>query len=98
MNDGTKRIRESPDRRFKLTKEGEMRYHHNNKDIFMSVEKLIASLSLTTTQLFKYLTTSSNNLKDVRYKNNERKMIKTFVRLSGLPRQFIRSTKMREIC
>ena len=94
----TKKLKESRDRRFKITKAGEIHYHSDTKDIVMRVEKLIASLSLTTTQLYKYLAASSHNGKVEKYKQKEKRLIKAFVRLSEMPKNLIPSMKMRTLC
>ena len=89
---------ESVDRRFTLSPHGLVIYQHDTKEIKMSILKLIASLTLTTSKLFRFLTSTAYPQKLKQYSSSEKLCIRSFVRLTGISRRCIPCLQVRTLC
>ena len=94
---------ESKDRRFKLksTKNTNKNlvFNSDSGQKSMSIGRLLTSLTLSNNKLYKYLEATRIKGQNIQaYENNEKLIIKTFVRLAGITIKSIPSLKVRKLC
>ena len=90
---------ESADRRFHLSHEGFLHFHGRFKDITLPLNKVLASLTLSQTNLFKYVVErGKKDNRPARYTNDEKYLIKNLVRLANLRKSQIPCLKIRAFC
>ena len=89
---------ESACRRFVLETNGSIVYQHDTAEICMPINKLLASLTLPNTSLFRYLKATSPDRQVTPYTIKEKKLIKAFVRTSKMKLNSIPCLKLRLAC
>ena len=89
---------ESNDRRFSLHPTGVVVYQHDSGEMKISLLKLLASLSLSKSKLFQYLTAVHSPQKVRQYTSSERRCISALIRLAGIPKRSIPCIGIRDLC
>ena len=89
---------ETQDRRFYILKDGMVHYQYHTKEIRMPVYKLIASLSLPTSKLFRTLRAISFPIPVKKYSSYDKFLLSTIVDAANISPNSIPCTKLREIC
>ena len=95
---------ESGDRRFKLkssqnTNQKNLIFNSDSGQKSMSLGRLLTSLTLSNNKLYKFLDGTKIKGQSIQaYGNNEKLIIKAFVRLAGITIKSIPSLKVRKLC
>ena len=90
---------ESGDRRFHLSSGGYLHFHGRFKDITMELNKVLASLTLSQSHLYRYVVERGKQYNGLsKYTNDEKMLIKNLVRLANLPKSRIPCLKIRAFC
>ena len=89
---------ESKDRRFYILKDGMVHYQYHTKEIRMPIYKLIASLTLPTSKLFRTLRTISFPTPVKKYSSYDKFLLAAIVDAAGITSGCIPCSKLREIC
>ena len=91
---------ESKDRKFILTSTGTIIYHDYDDSIKMGVKKLLATLSLSTNELFAFLQAISRkkNNSVTAYSSREKRFLTSFAKLASIHPGLISCFKVRKLC
>ena len=89
---------ESKDRRFLMKSNGEILYHHDNRDKKTSLLRLMASLTFSKAKMFHVLRASNERKKIIPFSKEEKSVIRSFVANSNFPTEAIPCGKIRALC
>ena len=95
----SKHLSESADRRFVFkNRRNTVIFNHDNRSKKITLNRLIAALSMTNNKLYQYLSLVDPGKTVKPYSKDEKSVIKNIVRLSRIPRLRIPCQKIRSLC
>ena len=89
---------ESKDRRFILKKNGDLIFHHDNREKNTTLLRLLSALTFTRNKLFRVLKYSNARGKVIAFSQEEKSVIRAFVQNSELNINDIPCSGIKSLC